>query len=900
MHGTMTLGPWTRTTCPYCGVGCGVLARRDGDGGVEVRGDPDHPANFGRLCSKGSALAETLSLDDRLLQPTIDGVEVAWENALDHVARRFADTIAEHGPDSVAFYVSGQILTEDYYVANKLMKGFIGSANIDTNSRLCMASSVAGHKRAFGADTVPGSYEDLEQADLVVLVGSNLAWCHPVLHQRLLAARKARGTRIIAIDPRATGTTEDADVHLAIRPGTDVALFNGLFAHMGHAGVFNRDYVVNHTTGLDEALAQAGRLEVEEIARITGLTRREIYDFYDSFTRTERTVTVYSQGVNQSSAGTDKVNAILNCHLSTGRIGRPGMGPFSVTGQPNAMGGREVGGLANMLAAHMELGNADHRRIVQSFWRSPRIADKPGHKAVDLFKAVGDGRIKALWIMATNPVDSIPEADSVRAALQSCPFVVVSDVTAHTDTAPYAHVLLPALAWGEKDGTVTNSERRISRQRAFLPAPGAARPDWWQMAEVARRLGYAETFSYAGPQEIFAEYAALTGSENDGSRDLDISAHSAITPAIYDALEPFVWPAPVGAESASTRFFADGGFFHPGSRRARIVATPYRAPAQMPCDAFPCVLNTGRIRDQWHTMTRTAKSPRLMGHIAEPFVEISPSDAENAGIRPADIAIVESRHGRALLRAIVTQRQPAGSVFAPMHWTGQLASAGRIDAVAGAATDPVSGQPEMKHTPVRVSRLPARWFAFAVTTHRLAVDAIPYFAIAAAKGGMRTELAGIAVPDDWDAFAREILRDSLSPSSEVVSYHDRAVGSFRFAAIESGRLVAALFLSPQPVAVSRIWASGLLSREIGPGDRLRLLAGRAGADRPDPGPIVCSCFEVGAAEITSAVASGRCANVDEVGACLKAGTNCGSCRSEIARLVSATLPAFPQRTLEAS
>src|SRR5271166_5896113 len=403
-----------RTTCPYCGVGCGVLATPSPDGSVAIEGDPGHPANFGRLCSKGSALGETMSLEGRLLQPMIGGRAASWDESLNLIASRYASAIEEHGPDSVAFYVSGQLLTEDYYVANKLMKGFIGSANIDTNSRLCMSSSVAGHQRAFGADVVPGVYEDLELADLVVLVGSNLAWCHPVLFQRLLAAKEKRGTRIVVVDPRATPTAEAANLHLPLAPGSDVALFNGLLTHLEAKGAVDIAYVERYTSEFRDALSCAKASTIDEVARRTDLSGGALLTFYDLVLRHERTVTVYSQGVNQSSAGTDKVNAIINCHLATGRIGRPGMGPFSVTGQPNAMGGREVGGLANMLAAHMDLENPDHRRIVQTFWASPSIAAKPGLKAVDMFRAVGEGRIKALWIMATNPVDSLPEADDVR------------------------------------------------------------------------------------------------------------------------------------------------------------------------------------------------------------------------------------------------------------------------------------------------------------------------------------------------------------------------------------------------------------------------------------------------------------------------------------------------------
>jgi assimilatory nitrate reductase catalytic subunit len=504
----------TRSTCAYCGVGCGVLLTPDGHGGLDVKGDPDHPANRGRLCSKGAALGETVGLDERLLAPRHHGREIGWDAALQTVADRFANTIARHGPDSVAFYVSGQLLTEDYYVANKLMKGFIGSANIDTNSRLCMASTVAGHRRAFGTDTVPGTYEDLDEADLVVLVGSNLAWCHPVLYQRVLAARAARGTRIVVIDPRRTASCEQADMHLALAPGSDVALFNSLLVALREGGALDEGFL-RHVEGFDDTLEAA----LADDPAKTGLSAEEIDAFCRMWMGTERVVTVFSQGVNQSAQGSDKVNAILNCHLATGRIGRPGMGPFSVTGQPNAMGGREVGGLANTLACHLELEDPAHRAAVQAFWESGPLPQAPGLKAVEMFRAVGRGDIRALWIIHTNPAVSMPDADAVKAAIAGCDFVAVSDVTGATDTARLADMLLPATAWAEKDGTVTNSDRTISRQRAVLPAPGAARPDWAILAEVGRRMGFHAAFDYAGPAEIFREYAALSGDRRaDGAR----------------------------------------------------------------------------------------------------------------------------------------------------------------------------------------------------------------------------------------------------------------------------------------------------------------------------------------------------------------------------------------------
>jgi assimilatory nitrate reductase catalytic subunit len=873
--------PAVKTTCPYCGVGCGVIATPQPDGLVAIVGDPHHPANFGRLCSKGSALGETLSLDDRLLTPIIDGRRADWETALDLVATRFSQAIAEHGPGSIAFYVSGQLLIEDYYVANKLMKGFIGTANIDTNSRLCMSSSVAGHRRAFGADTVPGLYDDLEEADCVVLVGSNLAWCHPVLFQRVMAAREKRGAKLVVIDPRGTATSEAADLHLPLAPGSDVALFAGLLNYLDRTGAVDETYVEAHTRGFEAALREARAFDLDRVAGIVDFPSAEIAAFYELFAKTERVVTVYSQGVNQSSAGTDKVNAIINCHLATARIGKPGMGPFSVTGQPNAMGGREVGGLANMLAAHLEIENATHRRLVQEFWRSPTIATQPGLKAVDLFRAVGDGRVKALWIMGTNPVDSMPEANVVREALRACPFVVVSDVIATTDTTARAHVLLPSLAWGEKDGTVTNSERRISRQRAFLRPPGEALADWRQMAEVARRMGFRNAFAYEGGGDIFREYARLTETGNDGRRDLDLGGVADISDPDYQELTPFPWPLRRGQAPQATRFFADGRFYHPDGR-ARLVATPYRGPATVVSVEYPLVLNTGRIRDQWHTMTRTGKAARLMAQMGEPFVEMHPADAAAAGLVAADLAVIESAGGRATLRVVVSSRQRKGSVFAPMHWTDQFASEARVDALVGGATDPISGQPELKFTPVRALRFVASWYAFGISTRRMVTRSADYFALAPAKSGWRVELAGLAAPEDWAAFARDAI--SAPDAAEWLAYRDAATSLHRFVAFEDGHLIGALFVAREPVAAARDFLVEQLGRRFAPADRLQLLAGRPNGEAKDRGPMVCACFDIGRNEILAAAARG-CRSAAAVGETLKAGTNCGSCRAEIARLV---------------
>ncbi len=875
-----------RTTCPYCGVGCGVLATRNPDGSVAIEGDPDHPANFGRLCSKGSALGETTGLDGRLLYPQIDGNRADWNEALDLIASTFGKTIAEHGPGSVAFYVSGQMLTEDYYAANKLMKGYIGAANIDTNSRLCMASSVAGHRRAFGADIVPGCYEDLELADTVVLVGSNLIWCHPVLYQRVAAAKAKRpDLRVVLIDPRRTRTADLADLHLAVEPDGDVALFNGLLRWIGERGLSEPGWIDANTVDFGAAMDEAAKWTVDRVMRATGLARNEIEEFYRLWTGRERVVTAYSQGVNKSGVGTDKVSAIINCHLATARIGRPGMGPFSLTGQPNAMGGREVGGLANMLAAHMEIENAEDRDRVQRFWGSPTIASSPGPKAVDMFRAVAEGQIKALWIMATNPVVSMPEADMVAEAIANCPFVVVSDVVGSTDTARHAIVLLPSLAWGEKDGTVTNSERRISRQRPFLPPPGEAKADWWQMAEIGKRMGWRDAFSWAGASAVFSEYAALTAFENGGRRDLDIGACAKLDRAAYDAMPPFQWPQPHKLDpTRRARFFAGGGFFT-FDGKARFVAVS--APESFTQTIGIFRLNTGRVRDQWHTMTRTAKAPRLNAHYAEPYCEIHPEDAAHLAIADADLVRLSGFGSEAMVRALLTASQKPGNVFAPMHWNGETASSARINALVAAVTDPVSGQPALKGSMVSVERANFACHGFAVTRERPATSGLDYWALARCEGGWRLEFALRVEPAAKTDFINRLLGSAHGGGSEPLTSEDRHRGFWRTARFGANRLLGVGYLARSLVTVSRSWAVAQLAENFADSrPRWRILAGQPASDMPDKGAIVCACMNVGANEIATAARSG-CATVAAIGGATRAGTNCGSCTAEIAEIIHA-------------
>ncbi len=599
--------------------------------------------------------------------------------------------------------------------------------------------------------------------------------------------------------------------------------------------------------------------------------------FYRWWAETERVVTVYSQGVNQSACGTDKVNAIINCHLYTGRIGRPGMGPFSVTGQPNAMGGREVGGLATMLAAHMDFASEADRDRVRRFWKSPAIAARPGLKAVDLFAAVGRGDVKALWIMGTNPVVSLPDADGAREALAGCPFVVVSDVEAQTDTTSFAHVTLPAAAWGEKDGTVTNSERCISRQRPFLPLPGEARPDWWIICEVARRMGFGDAFAFDAPAAILREHAALSTFENGGARPFDIGGLAGVSRDDYDGLAPFQWPRRSAADAGTARLFGAGGF-PTADGRARMVAV--RAPHPEAVGGLR--LNTGRIRDQWHTMTRTGRSARLAGQFGEPFCEIHPQDAAERAIAPASLVRLRAGKRQAVMRALVTDRQKPGAVFVPMHWTGRFSAAGRINPLVAANVDPVSGQPALKGAVIEAEPFAACWYGFAVSAARPR-PGCDYWALARAEGGWRCELADAEPVEDWQAFAAALF-GLKADAAEWLAFHDVEHGLHRLAALQGDRLVGALFVSREPVVAARAHLAGRLTEPLSRPERLRLLAGRPADGAADQGALVCACMGVGVAAIAAAVRAGA-SDIAAVGEALRAGTQCGSCRSDIRRII---------------
>ena len=763
-----------RTTCPYCGVGCGVLANIDETGVVSVTGDPEHPANFGKLCSKGSALAQTLGTERRLTQPyyqnkqrTIakgqptDTQPVEWEAVLDDIASRLNNTIVTHGRDSVMFYVSGQLLTEDYYVANKFIKGFIGNNNIDSNSRLCMSSAVAGHKRAFGADLVPSNYEDLESCDLLVLVGSNMAWCHPILFGRFLAAKKRDpNKKLIVIDPRRTDSCEFADLHVPIAVGTDTHLYNGLLHYLEQEGCGDKDYL-KQCHDVKPALEAAKTWTIDKVATACGISADLVQEFYALVAANDKTVTAFSMGVNQSASGTDKVNAIINTHLYTGRVGRVGASPFSLTGQPNAMGGREVGALANLLAAHLDLDNEQHRHLVADFWQAPQpLAAEVGVKACDAADAILDGRIKAIWIMATNPVVSLPDADKFRHALAACDLVIVSDCSVDSDTVKCADIVLPAQGWGEKSGTVTNSERRISRQRAVKPALGLAKPDWWILSQVARRMGLSG-FDYDHPSEIFNEYVALTAfknnpsqsaSKNNQPRYLNLAKDlpmPVLSRADYEVIPPFQWggaritPTQVNliaitpSDSASLPNFHH---FHQHQRRQNSNKSDVKnRDKRHNTDFDPSTVNlrliTGRLRDQWHTMTRTGLSPKLNQHESVPTLTVHPNEAKQLGVEKGDYVQLHSRYEQilpnseattidtnnvsknadtdnenieqtVLAQIAISDSMRVGDAFMPIHWSNAFASFARVGTLIPTFVDQYSGQPELKNSAIRMSAVP--------------------------------------------------------------------------------------------------------------------------------------------------------------------------------------------------
>lgn len=878
--------PWIKTTCAYCGVGCGVEATTNLQGQLEVKGDAAHPANYGKLCSKGLALGETVTHTGRLLHPLIEKEITDWPQALAHVAQQFSKTIQEHGPNAIAFYASGQLLTEDYYVANKLMKGFIGSANIDTNSRLCMSSSVSAHKRAFGADIVPGCYQDIEHTDMVILVGSNLAWCHPVIYQRIKAAKKQRpDLYVVVIDPRKTASCEIADLHLAIQPGTDVALFNGLLCALHRKKKLNHTYIEKYTQGFNETLlsAQQDTPNIDKLARLLSLSQSELKAFYQRFSDTDNVMTLYSQGVNQSSYGTDKVNAIINCHLATGKMGRLGACPFSITGQPNAMGGREVGGLANTLAAHMEFNHPEHHQILSDYWQTTTLARQPGLKAVDMFDALDRGEIKAIWIMATNPVVSLPNSHKIRQALEKCPFVVVSDCIENTDTTRTANVLLPAQGWAEKSGTVTNSERRISRQRRLLPTPGEGKPDWWIISQVAKHMGFEHAFNYCHEADIFKEYVKLTEFNNHGitARALNLSGLSKLSTTEYDQLTPQQWPVITKQKTIEHHQIFDQGIYFTPSKKAQFIALTYQPSMQQMTPQYPFILNTGRIRDQWHTMTRSGLSDKLSAYQAQPTIYLHPIDAEKKAILKDSLIEVSTPLGRCILKAEISEQTRQGELFAPIHWSDSTASQAKICQLINAHVDAISGQPEFKHTAVNIQVFPHQSDALLLTKKTMVAlesDLItfPYWVRQTVKNGYLYHIASPLTPDQLQQKLHSF--DNAAHHNQL-SFSDNQF-NFRFATITENHIDFAYLVSNKLPKESSSWFETLLSHPVNSEVSLSLLS-NVPLGSLAIGKLICACKRVGYQHLCHAIRQHDIKQLDHLTDITQAGTGCGSCLLEL-------------------
>lgn len=900
----------TRSTCPYCGVGCGVIIQSQGSQITGVRGDPDHPANAGRLCTKGQSLHLTatapITLHARLREPRLHGRTVGWDEALDTAAGTLARIAREHGPDALGFYISGQLLTEDYYVFNKLAKGVLGTNNIDTNSRLCMSSAVAGYKATLGADAPPACYDDIQLAQCLFIAGSNMAWAHPVLWRRVEDARRANPQlRIIVADPRRTATAEQADLHLPLLPGSDVALFNGLLHLLLWEGLVDPAYIESHTSGFDKLKALVRECTPRETARITGLAEADIVTAAQWFGRSAATLSLYCQGLNQSSSGTDKNAALINLHLATGQIGRPGAGPFSLTGQPNAMGGREVGGMANLLSAHRDLANPEHRAEVARLWGVDSVPARPGKTAVEMFQAAADGEIRALWIACTNPAQSLPDQATVQRALQRAEFVIVQEAFTDTATARHAHLLLPASSWGEKEGTVTNSERCISRVRAAVPAPGQARADWVIARDIGRRLeqhlrpGRPTLLPWDHAEAVWCEHRETTR-----GRDLDITG---LSWARLDTA-PARWPFPAGAIADTARLYGDGRYAT-ADGRARFVAAAWR-PVAEPRDArHPFALTTGRLRDQWHGMSRTGLVPRLWSHEPEPVIELHPQDMARLQLAEGDLARVQSRRGALVLPARASTAQAPAQAFVAMHW-GPEFLAGGVNGLTTPARCATSGQPELKHAAVRIepARLPwqavaACWMADAgavVQARRALEPLLPGISFVSCvpfgreRSGLLLRLAADAAPD---ASTLQAVAEVLGlQGQQALRYADSRRGQQRILLLEPqqaglpGRVRGLLLAGDTRAA---LWLLPLLQAEqpLPPGgSALRWLAPDAqpGTAVPLRDPQVCSCLNVGRARIEAVlatVAGSPAERLSALQAQLQCGTQCGSCLPELRRLV---------------
>ncbi len=911
----------TRSTCPYCGVGCGVLIESDGQQITGVRGDPDHPANLGKLCTKGSTLhltaAQPIALQTRLLNPMqrasrgAEAQAIEWHEAIDLAANRLADVVTRHGPDAVGLYLSGQLLTEDYYVFNKLAKGLIGTNNVDTNSRLCMSSAVAGYKATLGADAPPACYDDVNHAQCLFIVGSNTAFAHPILFRRIEAAkRKNPNMKVIVADPRRTDTAGLADLYLPVQPGSDVALFHGMLHLMLWEGWVDQAFIDAHTEGFADLKALVRDYTPAHVSEICGITTAQLQQATEWFAKSGATLSLYCQGLNQSSSGTAKNASLINLHLATGQIGKPGAGPFSLTGQPNAMGGREVGGLANLLSAHRDLANAEHRAEVAALWGVPSVPEKPGKTAIEMFQAAADGEIKALWVVCTNPAQSLPDQNTVRRALERAEFVIVQEAFATAATCDYADLLLPAATWGEKEGTVTNSERCISRTLAAVAPAGQARADWRIAVDVAQGLQkrirpeWPDLFSYSDTESIWLEHR-----ESTRGRDLDITG---LSYAILEKQGPQQWPMPEGATQGKKRLYLDG-VFPTANGKAKFNATPWTPVAERPESRFPFSLTTGRLRDQWHGMTRTGTIGRLFGHVPEPVVELNSDDMERRGIREGDLVYLTSKRGSIVLPAQHSESVAPLQAFVAMHWGSEYLS-GRsstgapiagINAITHSAYCPTSKQPELKHTAVKLLKADLPW-------QMMAIGWLPDGSALSRMGELRRLMPAFefasCVPFGRDktgvlfrAASHEPVDESMQKRIEslfgldapqTLRYADKRLQQQRralFSRQDEDIFLRAILLAGDISAAA--WINTLLKDEL-PATAYGRLVLMPGSKAPIAvaarGKEVCTCFGVSedaiAAELTMTEGNDdqRLAAVQSK---LKCGTNCGSCLPELRRII---------------
>jgi assimilatory nitrate reductase catalytic subunit len=900
----------TKSTCPYCGTGCGVLIHHDAGRIVGVEGDPAHPANFGRLCTKGATLHLTTTQTGRALYPTRfvrdaagtrgAAERIGWDVALAEAADRFAAIIAEHGPDAVAFYVSGQLLTEDYFVFNKLARALVGTNNVDSNSRLCMSSAVSAYKRTLGADAPPCSYEDLDHADLVLVAGANPAWAHPIVFRRLTDAReKNPQQRLIVVDPRVTDTAAAADLHLQIEPGTDTFLYGAMLHVLLWEGLTDGRFIAAHTSGFDAAREAVRELTPAVAAARCGVKAEDIVTAARWFGEAGAALSLWCQGLNQSQHGTDNGAALIHLHLATGQIGRPGAGPFSLTGQPNAMGGRESGTMATLLPGHRDPALAEDRDAVALHWGVLELPATPGRTATEIIDALADGSIKAVWIACTNPAQSLPDQARVRQALTRAGYVVVQEACADTETCAFADLLLPAASWGEKAGSVTNSERRITRVQAAVPPPGEARADWTIARDFAlalgRRMGRddaAALFGWQDAAEIFAEHAALTA-----GRDLDFAA---LDYATLERAGPQQWPYRAG-EGGRARLYADRRFAT-ADGRARFVPVRLAATAEATSARYPLHLNTGRLRDQWHGMSRTGRLARLYNHSERCTIALAPGDMARRGIADGELLRIRSARGEIVLPAAADASLKSGHAAIPMHWGRRRLSHAAANELLAAVVDPLSKQPELKHAAVRIEPAKLAWqgaivVAAADTEAALAVE----LALADHLGGFDYAALSLAGRDEPAVTMRLAHREAPDPATldallaiagvtgsdaAVMAYADASRRVLKRARIEGDRLTALAFFGE---AAAAGWLrEAMLAGDALEGFRRHLFAPLAAPPlaRPPRGRILCNCLDVAEGDIERAIGEGA-DTLEALQAKLAAGTRCGGCLPELKRRLAA-------------